>query len=48
LSLPESEDIAKKIKDAMLLIEQYKPELKDSLPKDEYFKLYSPDDRTLQ
>lgn len=47
LSLPESEDIAKKIKDAMLLIEQYKPELKDSLPKDEYFKLYSPDDRTL-
>ena len=47
LGLPESEDLALKIKEAMLLIEQYKPDLKDSLPKDEYFKLYSPDDRTL-
>ncbi|MBK7304990.1 MAG: SAM-dependent DNA methyltransferase [Saprospiraceae bacterium] len=47
LALPEEEDIAKAIKHAMEEIEQYKPELLDSLPKDEYFKLYSPDDRTL-
>jgi type I restriction enzyme M protein len=47
LALPEEEDIAKAIKHAMEEIEKYKPELLDSLPKDEYFKLYSPDDRTL-
>lgn len=39
LNLPEKENIAKKIKEAMELIEQYKPELKDCLPKDEYFEL---------
>jgi type I restriction enzyme M protein len=47
LKLPEEDDIAKAIKHAMEEIEKYKPELLDSLPKDEYFKLYSPDDRTL-
>jgi type I restriction enzyme M protein len=47
LAMPEEEDIAKAIKHAMEEIEKYKPELLDSLPKDEYFKLYSPDDRTL-
>lgn len=47
LHLPEDQDIAKAIKTAMEKIEEYKPELKDSLPKDEYFKLYSPVDRTL-
>jgi type I restriction enzyme M protein len=47
LNLSEDKDIAKAIKEAMELIEQYKPELKDSLPKDEYFKLYSPNDRSL-
>lgn len=47
LNLPEEADIAKAIKHAMEAIEQYKPELLDSLPKDEYFKLYSPTDRTL-
>ena len=39
LNLPEKEDIAKAIKDAMALIEKYKPELKDTLPQDEYFRL---------
>ncbi|WP_066377999.1 type I restriction-modification system subunit M [Anabaena sp. CA = ATCC 33047] len=39
LNLPEEEDIAKKIKEAMESIENYKPELKDTLPKDEYFRL---------
>ncbi len=47
LNLPEKDDIAKAIKKAMELIEYYKPELKDSLPKDEYFKLYTKDDRSL-
>jgi len=39
LNLPEKEDIAKAIKNAMALIEKYKPELKDTLPQDEYFRL---------
>ena len=39
LNLPEKEDIAKAIKRAMQLIEQYKPELQDTLPQDEYFRL---------
>ncbi len=47
LNLPEKDDIAKAIKKAMELIEYYKPELKDSLPKDEYFKLYTKEDRSL-
>jgi type I restriction enzyme M protein len=47
LNLPEQEDIARAIKNAMELIEKYKPELQDSLPKDEYFKLYTQDDRSL-
>ncbi len=47
LNLPEKSDIAKALKKAMELIEYYKPELKDSLPKDEYFKLYTKDDRSL-
>jgi len=47
LNLPEKDDIAKAIKKAMELIEYHKPELKDSLPKDEYFKLYTKDDRSL-
>jgi type I restriction enzyme M protein len=47
LALPEEKDIAKAIKHAMEEIEKHKPELLDSLPKDEYFKLYSAEDRTL-
>jgi len=39
LNLPEKEDIAKALKKAMQLIEQYKPELQDTLPQDEYFRL---------
>jgi len=39
LNLPEEEDVAKAIKEAMDEIERYKPELKDVLPKDEYFAL---------
>lgn len=39
LSLPEQEDVARAIKTAMERIEEYKPELLDTLPKDEYFRL---------
>lgn len=39
LKLPEKEDIAKAIKEAMQAIEQYKPELDGVLPKEEYFRL---------
>lgn len=39
LNLPEQEDVAKRIKEAMLDIEKYKPELEGVLPKDEYAQL---------
>ncbi|MGM0563570.1 MAG: type I restriction-modification system subunit M [Pseudomonadota bacterium] len=39
LNLPESQDIAKAIEKAMEAIEEYKPELQGSLPKDEYYRL---------
>ncbi|HZQ20475.1 MAG TPA: class I SAM-dependent DNA methyltransferase [Terriglobales bacterium] len=39
LNLPEEKDIAKALKEAMKAIEEYKPELEGSLPKDEYFRL---------
>ena len=39
LNLPEKEDIAKAIKHAMSEIERFKPELKDTLPQDEYYDL---------
>ncbi|QBQ55458.1 type I restriction-modification system subunit M [Nitrosococcus wardiae] len=39
LNLPESRDIAKAIEKAMEAIEEYKPELQGSLPKDGYYRL---------
>lgn len=39
LELPEKEDIARALKEAMKAIEEYKPELAGVLPKDEYFRL---------
>lgn len=39
LGLPEEKDIAKALKEAMKAIEEYKPELEDSLPKEEYARL---------
>ena len=48
LNLPEKEDIAKALKQAMVLIEEYKPELKSTLPQDEYFGLVrKPEYRTI-
>ena len=39
LELPEQEELAKKIKQAMEAVEEYKPELDGILPKDEYVAL---------
>ena len=39
LNLPEKEDLAAALKKAMQAIELYKPELQDTLPMDEYFRL---------
>ncbi len=47
LNLPGEANIAEALKAAMEDIEKYKPELKDCLPKDEYFKLYTPENRTM-
>jgi type I restriction enzyme M protein len=44
LNLPESQDIAKAIEKAMEAIEEYKPELQGSLPKDEYYRLTRTED----
>lgn len=46
LNLPEEEDAAKAIKEAMEAIEKHKPELKEVLPTDEYYRL-TRTDRTL-
>ena len=48
LNLPEESDIAVAIERAMEAIEQYKPELEGSLPKDEYHRLTrTPETRSL-
>lgn len=47
LSLPEEKNIAKAIKQAMEEIEEHKPELKGTLPKDEYFRLATDKDKSL-
>jgi len=48
LNLPEDQDVAKAIEKAMESIEEYKPELAGSLPKDEYYRLTrTPETKTL-
>ena len=44
LNLPESENLAQKIKAAMEDIEKYTSELTDTLPKDVYYRVNSQDD----
>ena len=39
LKLSEEANIAKALKQAMLAIEEYKPELEGVLPKDDYFRM---------
>jgi len=48
LKLPEETDFDKAIKFAMEQVEKFKPELKDTLPKDEYFKLTRTDKTLLK
>lgn len=45
LNLPESEDIPQKLKEAMQAVEKHKPELEGVLPKDEYFRFSSEQNR---
>lgn len=44
LNLPESENLAQKIKEAMESIEKYSSELTDTLPKEIYYSVNSQDD----
>ena len=44
LNLPESENLARKVKEAMESIEKYTVELTDTLPKDIYYSVNSQDD----
>lgn len=44
LNLPKEEDLAKKVKHAMELIENHTAELTDTLPKDIYYSVNSEDD----
>ncbi len=39
VNLPEEKEIDKAVKEAMIAVEEYKPELKGILPQDEYFRL---------
>lgn len=43
LNLPEEKDVARALKEAMKAIEEYKPELEGTLPKDEYSRLIRTD-----
>lgn len=47
LNLPESENLAQKVKDAMVAVEKYTTELADTLPKDEYYSVNGSDDKTV-
>jgi type I restriction enzyme M protein len=47
LNLPEGENLALKIKEAMLEIEKYSPNLEGVLPKDEYYTINSSEDKSL-
>lgn len=47
LNLPESENLAEKLKEAMIAVEKYTPDLAGTLPKDEYYKVNGKDDKTV-
>jgi len=47
LNLPEEENLALKIKEAMIEIEKYSPDLAGVLPKDEYYAINSSEDKSL-
>ncbi len=47
LNLSEEENLALKIKEAMVEIEKYSPDLEGVLPKDEYYSINSSEDKSL-
>ncbi|MDG5854671.1 MULTISPECIES: type I restriction-modification system subunit M [Clostridium] len=47
LKLPEDENLAQKVKEAMIAVEKYTTELADTLPKDEYYSINGSDDKTV-
>lgn len=47
LNLPEEENLALKIKNAMIEIEKYSSDLEGVLPKDEYYTINSSEDKSL-
>ncbi|MGF7047772.1 type I restriction enzyme M protein [Paenibacillus sp. DS2015] len=47
LNLPESENLAQKVKDAMVAVEKFTSELENTLPKDEYYSVNGTEDKTV-
>lgn len=47
LNLPEEENLAGKLKEAMEAVEKYTAELADTLPKEEYYNVNGKDDKTV-
>jgi len=48
LNLPESENLALKVKEAMVAVEKYTKELENTLPKDEYYNVNGNDNTVLK
>lgn len=47
LDLPESENLAQKVKEAMVAVETFTTELENTLPKDEYYNVNGREDKTV-
>jgi type I restriction enzyme M protein len=47
LNLPESENLAQKVKEAMVAVEKFTTELENTLPKDEYYNVNGKEDKTV-
>ncbi|QTH41653.1 N-6 DNA methylase [Cohnella sp. LGH] len=47
LNLPESENLAQKVKEAMVAVEKFTIELENTLPKDEYYSVNGAEDKTV-
>lgn len=47
LNLPESENLPQKVKEAMMAVEKYTPELENTLPKEEYYNINGAEDKTV-
>ncbi|MEK5257592.1 class I SAM-dependent DNA methyltransferase [Paenibacillus sp. FSL F4-0125] len=47
LNLPESENLAQKVKEAMVAVEKFTSELEGTLPKDEYYNINGKEDKTV-